>query len=50
MSGQSEIEVFTYPNVIVRVHYPQISDEEQKKRMNRIYKAAAELLKETLKK
>jgi ribosome recycling factor len=46
MNGQSEIKVFTYPNAIVRVHFPDLTDEEQKKRMKRIHKAASELLKE----
>ena len=46
MSGQSEIKVFTYPNAIVRVHFPDLSDEEQKKRMKKIQTSAAELLKE----
>lgn len=46
MNGQSEIQTFIYPNAIVRVHFPNISDEENERRMKKIYKAAAELLKE----
>lgn len=50
MEGQCEIKTFTYPNAIVRVHFPDLSDEENNKRMKKIQKAAAELLKETRKK
>lgn len=50
MEGQQEVQVFTYPNMIVRVHFADISDEENKKRMKKIHKAAMELLKETRKK
>ena len=48
MEGQSEIKTFTYPNAIVRVHFPDLTDEEQKKRMKHIYKAAEALLKEKI--
>lgn len=48
MSGQSEIKTFTYPNMIVRVHLPDLTDEEQKRRMKQIHKAAEELLKEKI--
>lgn len=50
MDGQREVKTFTYPNAIVRVHFPDLSEEENKKRMKKIQKAAAELLKETIKK
>lgn len=43
MEGQ---RTFTYPNAIVRVHFPDLTDEEQKKRMKKIRKAAEELLKD----
>lgn len=49
MNGQSETQVFTYPNAIVRVHFPDLTDEEQKRRMKKIHNAAAELLKEVRK-
>lgn len=49
MNGQREIKTFTYPNAIVRVHFPDLSDEENEKRMKRIRKAAEELLKEVRK-
>ena len=45
MDGQGETKTFTYPNAIVRVHFPDLSDEENKKRMKQIHKAATELLK-----
>ena len=47
MEGQCEIKTFTYPNAIVRVHFPDLSDEEQNRRMKKIHKATEELLKET---
>ncbi len=47
MSGQSEIKVFTYPNMIIRVHFPDLSEKEQERRMKKIKKSAEELLKET---
>lgn len=50
MEGQREVQVFTYPNAIVRVHYPDLSEEENNRRMKKIQKAAMELLKETRKK
>jgi formiminotetrahydrofolate cyclodeaminase len=34
--------------MVVRVHLPDITDDEQKLRMKKIYKAAEELLKETM--
>lgn len=40
-----EIETFTYRNAVVRVHFPDITDEENRKRMKKIQKAAEELLK-----
>lgn len=46
MEGQCKIYTFTYQNAIVRVHFPDLTDEEQQKRMKKIHKAAAELLKE----
>lgn len=48
MGCQNEILTFTYPNTIVRVHSPNISDEENKRRMEKIHKAAEELLKEKI--
>lgn len=50
MDGHGEPKVFEYPNMIVRVHSPNISDEENQKRMKRLHIAAAELLMELQKK
>lgn len=49
MSGQREMQVFTYPNMIVRVHFPDISNEEHERRMKKIKKAAEALLHEGIK-
>lgn len=49
MDGQREIKVFTYPNAIVRVYFPDLSEEERNRRMKRIQQAATALLKETRK-
>lgn len=46
MKEQNEIKTFVYPNMIVRVHFPDISNEENERRMKRIHDAAAALLKE----
>lgn len=40
-----ETKVFTYPNMTVRVHIPDITAEERERRMKAIHKAAANLLK-----
>lgn len=44
-----EPTVFEYPNAIVRVYRPILSDEEQARRMRQVYKAAEELLKDVQK-
>jgi hypothetical protein len=46
MEEKDNVQTFIYPNAIVRVHFPDISDEENERRMKKIYKSAAELLKE----
>jgi ribosome recycling factor len=46
MEGQREIQTFTYPNMVVRVHFPDLTEEENKRRMKRLHQAAAEILKE----
>ena len=48
MSGQREIKTFTYPNMVVRVHFPDLTDEEHERRMKKLRKAAEELLKEKI--
>ena len=49
MQGQAdtykEVKTFTYPNMTVRVHIPDLTKEERKRRMKAVYNAAAELLK-----
>jgi hypothetical protein len=45
-----EVRVFEYPNAIVRVHIPDISDEENERRMKAVRKAAEALLREGSKK
>ena len=40
-----EIKTFTYSNAIVRVHIPDISEEERNRRMKKIHNSASELLK-----
>lgn len=44
-----EPTVLEYPNAIVRVYRPILSDEEQARRMRQVYKAAEELLKDVQK-
>ena len=44
-----EVRTFTYPNMIVRVHIPDVDEEERKRRDKRICDAAIELLKEVIK-
>ena len=49
MSGQvpdtyKEVKVFEYPDAIIRVHIPDLTEEERKRRMKRIEKAAAALI------
>lgn len=50
MKGQAdtykETKVFTYPNMVVRVHIPDLTDEERNRRMKAIYKAAEAILKQ----
>lgn len=36
-------------NVVVRVHYPNITHEEHERRMKQVYKAAENVLKEMVK-
>lgn len=40
-----EVRTFSFPNAIVRVHFPDISAEERNRRMKEIEKAAERLLK-----
>lgn len=40
-----DVKVFQYPNMTVRVHIPDLTEEERNRRMKAVYQAAAELLK-----
>lgn len=40
-----EVQQITYPNAIVVLHVPKLTEQERQKRMEAIKKAAAELLK-----
>ena len=46
MDTYKETRVYEYPKAIVRVRIPNISDEEQNKRIAALKAAAAEVLKE----
>ena len=48
MDGHSEILTFYYPNMVVRVHFPNLTEEENERRMSKIRKSAEELLKEKI--
>ena len=41
----SEPKTFTYPNAVVKVYSPILTEEERKARMERIAKSAERLLK-----
>lgn len=41
----SEPKTFTYPNAVVKVYSPILTEEERKRRMERIARSAAALLK-----
>lgn len=40
-----EIKIFHFENMTVRVHIPNLTEEERTRRMKAIHNAAAELLK-----
>ena len=40
-----EVKTFSFENMTVRVHIPDITPEERTRRMKAVHKAAAELLK-----
>lgn len=42
---QSQERIFEYPNAIVRVHIPDLADDERQKRMEKIKISAEKLLK-----
>lgn len=41
----SEPKIFTYPGAVVKVSSPVLTDEERKRRMEKIAKSAERLLK-----
>lgn len=43
------MQEYIYPNMIVRVHHPDITKEEHERRMKQVYKAAESVLKEVIK-
>ena len=43
-----EVRVFHYPNMVVRVHIPDLTEEENARRRKIAEKAAADLLKEVM--
>ncbi len=49
MQGQAdtykEVKTFSFENMTVRVHIPDLTEEERKRRMKKIHTAAANLLK-----
>ena len=40
-----EVRVFEYPNMTVRVHIPDLDEQERKRRMDIVKASAAELFK-----
>ena len=45
MDTYKEVKTLQFPNMVARVHIPDLSQEERSKRMKAIQKQAAELLK-----
>lgn len=44
MEGQTK--TFQFPDAVVRVHFPDLTDEERERRMRRVRKAAEDILKD----
>jgi hypothetical protein len=47
MKGQDvykEVITMEFPNMIARVHIPDLTDDERKRRLQKIYEASANLL------
>lgn len=51
MKGQAdtykEVKTFSFDNMTVRVHIPDLTEQERNRRMKAIHKAASDLLKST---
>jgi ribosome recycling factor len=45
MDNYKEVKVMQFPNMIARIHIPDLTEEERSKRMKAIHKHAAELMK-----
>lgn len=43
-----EVKVFQYPNMKIRVHFPDLTPQERTRRMNAIHTQAENLLKEVI--
>ena len=46
---QGQTRVFEYPNAIVRVHIPDLANEEREKRTKELKLSAEKLLREVIK-
>jgi len=44
-----EVKTFTYPNCVVRVHIPDLTEEERERRMNALKKTTANFMKAVMK-
>lgn len=40
-----EVKTFTYPNAIVRVHIPDLAEDERSRRMKEVQRAAQQILR-----
>ena len=40
-----EVRTFVYPNAIVRVHIPDLAEDERNRRMKEVQRAAQQILK-----
>lgn len=45
-----EVRTFRFPNMVVRVHIPDLTEEERERRMKRVHAAAESLLKDVMQK
>lgn len=48
MNTYKETKVFNFPGMVARVHIPDLTAEERERRMKAIKRAAAELLKNNI--
>lgn len=48
-SKVGEVQVFEYENMVVRVHRPVLTEDERKRRMKSIQRAAEKLLLDAIK-